>query len=50
MHAISAKAVVTVSNSVSSNTFDITRTFHLIKLGLNYKFGDLGKGPVSAKY
>ncbi len=44
------KEHVTVTNGVSADNFELTRTFHLIKLGLNYKFGDLGKGPVSAKY
>ena len=41
---------VTTSNGVSVNNFHLTRTFDLIKVGLNYKFGDLGKGPVIAKY
>lgn len=38
---------VTVSNGVSQNVFDVTRTFHLIKAGLNYRFG---AAPIVAKY
>jgi outer membrane immunogenic protein len=30
---------VTTSNGVSTNSFHLTRTFDLIKFGLNYKFG-----------
>jgi hypothetical protein len=29
---------VTTSNGVSVNNFHLTRTFDLIKVGLNYKF------------
>jgi outer membrane immunogenic protein len=39
---------VIVTNGVTSDIFDATRTFHLVKLGVNYKF-DWG-APVVAKY
>jgi len=45
-----SKEHVVVTNGATSDAFDLTRTFQVIKVGLNYKFGDLGKGPVSAKY
>jgi outer membrane immunogenic protein len=44
------KEHVTVTNGVSANVFDITRTFQIVKLGVNYRFGDWGKSPVVAKY
>ena len=33
-----------------STIYDIDQQIHVVKLGINYRFGDVGKGPVYAKY
>jgi outer membrane immunogenic protein len=38
---------VVVSNGVSQDIFDLTRTFHLVKLGINYRFSSVA---VTARY
>ena len=30
--------------------YDITQTIQLVKVGINYRFGDFGKGPVVGRY
>jgi len=31
-------------------TFASDNRFNIVRLGLNYRFGDLGKAPLGAKY
>jgi outer membrane immunogenic protein len=39
-----------VFNSLFGDTTRFDNRFHVFRFGLNYKFGDIGKGPVYAKY
>lgn len=41
---------VTVTNGATANIFSITRTFDLIKFGVNYRFGDWSWGPLATRY
>lgn len=34
----------------TSSTVDIDQRIHVVKIGLNYRFGDFGKGPMVARY